>query len=44
MYKTNNGDVTLSFAAFFQIAVLMFQELLTSSNIVSHESSDWIVL
>lgn len=39
MHKSNYGDIILSFAAFFQIAVLMFQELLTSSNIVTHESS-----
>jgi hypothetical protein len=39
MDKRNNGDIILSFAAFFQIVVLMFQELLTNSNIVSHDDS-----
>jgi O-antigen ligase len=37
MFKENKADVILSFAAFFQIAVLMLQELLISSNIVTHE-------
>ena len=38
MSKTDNGDIILSLAAFFQIAVLMLQEILVSSNIVTHES------
>ncbi len=38
MSKHNTGDIILSFAAFFQIAVLMFKELLVAANIIEHES------
>jgi len=38
MFEKDKGDNILSFAAFFQTAVLMLQELLVVSNIVSHES------
>jgi hypothetical protein len=38
MHKNNIGDIILSFASFFQIVVLMFQQLLIDSNIVEHES------
>jgi O-antigen ligase len=34
----NKGDLILSFAAFFPVAVLMLQELLIASSIVDHES------
>lgn len=36
---TNKGDAILSFAAFFHIVVLIFQELLDKLNLVSHEES-----
>jgi len=38
MYKDNKGDIILSFAPFFQIAVLMLQEFLIESRLVEHES------
>jgi O-Antigen ligase len=38
MNKKNKGDIILSFAPFFQIAVLMLQEFLVASHIVEHES------
>lgn len=41
---TNKGDIILSFAAFFHIAVLIFQELLDKLNIISHEESRLICI
>lgn len=38
MNETDKGDIVLSFAPFFQIAVLMLQQILVDSNIVAHES------
>ena len=37
MSRNTIGDIILSFAAFFQIAVLMFKELLVAAQIVEHE-------
>jgi O-antigen ligase len=37
MSKSRVGDIILSFAAFFQIAVLMFKELLVAANIVDQD-------
>jgi hypothetical protein len=36
--KEAKGDILLSFAPFFQIVVLMLQQILVDSNIVVHES------
>jgi O-antigen ligase len=38
MNQTDKGDIVLSFAPFFQIAVLMLQQILVDSNMVVHES------
>ncbi|MHA2100263.1 MAG: O-antigen ligase family protein [Candidatus Kariarchaeaceae archaeon] len=38
MFRKNIGDIILSFAVFFQIAVLMLKELLVAGQIVEHES------
>ena len=39
MLTPDKEDAILSFAAFFQIAVLMLQELLVASQLISHDSS-----
>ncbi|MFW9988910.1 MAG: O-antigen ligase family protein [Candidatus Odinarchaeota archaeon] len=44
MNREKIGDNILSYAAFLQIAVLMLQELLISSNIVTYESFEKVSL